>query len=305
MIDSLSILLPCYNNTCLDLVADLSAQAEGIIRAGKELRYEIIVADDGSTDTAVINRNKQINALPNARYIVRGHNSGRAAIRNYLAREARYPTLLFIDSDMAICSPTYLEAYLRLDGADVAYGGYTVRGEKSMYGHNLRYTYETRHTGNATATERARQPYNDFHTSNFMIRRAIMLAHPLDERFTRYGYEDVLFGKTLRQAGVTITHVDNPVGFDTFENNAQFIAKTEEGIATLATFSDDLRGYSPLISLADRLGRLRLIKPAALFFKTFSKPMKNNLTGNNPSLLLLNIYKLGMFCSLKSRKRQP
>ena len=78
-----------------------------------------------------------------------------------------------------------------------------------------------------------------------------------------------------------------------------------ESTATLAEFSDELRGYSTLITAAERLARLHLIKPVTLFFKIFSKTMKNNLTGNKPSLLLLNIYKLGMFCSLKSRKRQP
>lgn len=301
MIDSLSILLPCYNNTCLDLVADLLAQAEGIIRAGKELRYEIIVADDGSTDTAVINKNRQIDALPNARYIVRGHNSGRAAIRNYLAREARYPTLLFIDSDMAVCSPTYLNRYLRLDSDGVTYGGYTVRGGKSTYGHNLQYLYEKAFSLNNTAEKRNTDPYRHFRTHNFTVSRHIMLAHPFDERIRKYGYEDVIWGKTLKDNGIMITHIDNPVSINTFETNARFIAKTEEGIATLAMLSDDLRGYSALISAADSLGRLRLTRPAALLFKTFSKAMKNNLTGNNPRLLLLNIYKLGMFCSLKSR----
>ena len=48
MIDELSILMPCYNNECAPLAARLAAQAEAIIRQGRRLRYEIIVADDGS-----------------------------------------------------------------------------------------------------------------------------------------------------------------------------------------------------------------------------------------------------------------
>ena len=72
MIDELSILMPCYNNECAPLAARLAAQAEAIIRQGRRLRYEIIVADDGSTDALIINKNRLIDTLPNSRYIVKG-----------------------------------------------------------------------------------------------------------------------------------------------------------------------------------------------------------------------------------------
>ena len=49
MINSLSILIPTYNNECLELVRDLQAQAS-ILSSTNDLEYEILVADDGSTD---------------------------------------------------------------------------------------------------------------------------------------------------------------------------------------------------------------------------------------------------------------
>ena len=66
------------------------------------LRYEIIVADDGSTDKHTCHINKEILELENARYILRKENVGRAAIRNFLAKEASYEWLLFIDGDMTV-----------------------------------------------------------------------------------------------------------------------------------------------------------------------------------------------------------
>ena len=46
MINSLSILIPTYNNVCLELVRDLQAQAS-ILSSTNDLEYEILVADDG------------------------------------------------------------------------------------------------------------------------------------------------------------------------------------------------------------------------------------------------------------------
>ena len=49
MKNDLSILIPTYNDACTQLVSDLQRQAE---RLGME-RYEIVVADDGSTDATL------------------------------------------------------------------------------------------------------------------------------------------------------------------------------------------------------------------------------------------------------------
>lgn len=304
MISELSILMPCYNNECYELVAGLHAQAESIISSGRALRYEIVVADDGSTDAAVVARNRRIDTLPGCRYVLRSRNTGRAAIRNFLARTAGYGWLLFIDSDMSLRNASFISNYISLDGVDVVYGGYTVGGDDGTMKGNLRYEYESKYNRNSVAEKRRCSPYDGFHTSNFLIRRDIMLANPFDERFRRYGYEDVLFGKSLKQAGVSISHVDNTLSFEDFETNSGFVAKTEEGIATLCDFRDELRGYSPLITLGDRICRLRLQPAVRLFFKTFARSIKNNLTGNKPNLLLFNIYKLGMYCSMCGRKQR-
>lgn len=287
----LSILIPNYNGDCRQLVTALSRQAEAI----DGLRYEVIVADDGSTDRSCVTLCKEIEALPYCRFIDRGTNSGRAVIRNFLARKAQYQWLLFLDCDMTIPSRQFLQNYLSADG-DIIYGGYIVgEGESS----NLRYIYEKVCEPQHRTEERHKRPFQHFHTSNFFVGRDILLAHPFDERFRNYGYEDVFFGKQLKQAGLSITHLDNPAGFFTYEDNAHFVSKTEEGLRTLHQFRDELRGYSQLLTFVDsiHLGIVRAV--IRLWHKLFGKLERCNLCGEHPNLTVFKLYKIGYYLNIE------
>ena len=94
----LSILIPTYNDPCIGLVQALRVQADKIAN----LDYEILVADDASNDEQIKRNNRDIANLPNCRYIERKTNSGRSAIRNFLAEEARYNWLLFLDCELIL-----------------------------------------------------------------------------------------------------------------------------------------------------------------------------------------------------------
>ena len=292
MKQELSILVPTYNGDCRAMVTELHHQAEAI--AG--LRYEIIVADDGSTDRRMVTLcHDALEHLPHCRFIDRGVNSGRAAIRNFLARESRFGWLLFLDCDMAIPSCHFLNDYLCCDAPDIVYGGYVVGpGEAS----NLRYRYERACEPLHRAEERRKHPFLHFHTCNFMVRRELMLAHPFDERFLHYGYEDVLFGKQLRQAGVSIQHIENPAGFFTFEDNAHFVSKTEEGLRTLHQFREDLRDYSQMIDFTDSLSpTVRCL--VRLWHRLAGAVERRVLCSSHPSLRLFKLYKLGYYLNIK------
>jgi glycosyltransferase involved in cell wall biosynthesis len=292
-IQSLSILVPTYNDPCVTLVDALRLQAES---AG--ISYEILVGDDGSTDTNVIQTNQAINDWPHCRYILRTQNSGRAAIRNFLAQQARYDYLLFIDSDMTILSPTFLSRYLSESDVSVVIGGVSIQGFPDTLRGNLRYLYEKAEEPHHTAALRQQSPYQHLHTANLLIRRDLMLAHPFDERFRRYGYEDVLLGKTLRQQHVAIRHIDNPVGFCTFESNPEFVAKTEEGLRTLHQFQSDLRGYSRLLTFISGIHIPLILSLIRLCHKLFQKAERRNLCSSRPSLFTFKLYRLGYFLSL-------
>ena len=292
-ITALSILIPTYNDLCVKLVGDLRQQAE---QTG--IGYEILVGDDGSTDHEVVSENRQIDQWAHCRYLVQPQNTGRAAIRNRLAREARYDWLLFVDSDMTMVRPDYIGQYVAQDNADVVDGGVTIGGDAEVLKQNLRYLYEKASEHEHTAEMRQKKPYQDFHTANFLIRRDLMLSHPFDERFRYYGYEDVLFGKQLRADHIAIKHIDNPMGFCTFESNPDFVSKTEEGLRTLYQFQSELRGYSRLITLVEGIHIPLILSLIRLSHRLFSGLIRHNLCGRHPSLKLFKFYKLGYYTTI-------
>ena len=290
----LSVLIPTYNCICLPLVEQLHVL---LLKTG--IPFEIIVADDGSDDPATISANEAISAIPSCQYIIRSQNIGRAAIRNFLAQTARYAYLLFIDSDMTVVRTDYIDKYLSMENADVIDGGVVIGGDAETLKGNLRYLYEKASENEHTAEKRQQNPYCDFHTANFLIRREIMLSHPFDERFRYYGYEDVLFGKQLRADHIAITHIDNPMGFCTFESNSDFMSKTEEGLRTLHQFRNDLRGYSRLLTIVDGIHISAVRVLIRLVFQLLAPLARRNLCSRHPSLRLFSLYKLGYFLSLR------
>ena len=289
----LSVLIPVFNCRCRDLVESVHRQ----LRLS-EADYEIIVADDGSTDMAAVRDNRSIAPLENVRLIERGFNSGRSRIRNFLATEARHANLLFLDGDMSVGRDDFIASYLMCD-EPVVYGGYDIVRDDGRLMANLRYRYERRAEGNHFAASRSKRPYNDFHTSNFMVTKEIMTRFPFDERFRHYGYEDVLWGKTLRDNGIAIKHTDNPLTFADFEPNADFVRKTEEGLRTLHEFCAELRGYSSLLRYERAVRRLHLAPLMRGVYRLLRKPLLHNLESNNPSVFKFNIYKLLYFINLQ------
>ena len=288
MKQNLSILIPTYNDPCATLVEELQRQA-----AVLGIAYEIIVGDDGSTDHQVLETNRGIQRLPNCRLLATGRNQGRAAIRNTLAQQAQYDWLLFIDSDMTICRNDYLLSYMKTEG-EVIYGGIVVGA--AIPG-NLRSLWEKASEHQHTVEQRRKKPYFDFHTANFLIRRDLMLAHPFDLRYRHYGYEDVAFGKQLQQEAIPIVHIDNPLSFEVFESNADFIKKTEEGLRTLHQFRDELQDYSRMLQFTRR--HAWLLPLFHLLYIWAGPVAQRHLTGHHPTLAVFTLYRLGYFAHLR------
>lgn len=309
----LSILLPSYNNVCVSLVQALQRQADALRRKlDKPFRYEIIVADDGSTDAACIDANRVIGDMLHCRYLRMEHNVGRAQIRNVLISESCGDYVLLIDSDLFLCDDNYLYRYAT-STADVVYGGTRIGGEglvmvdneantEHLKG-NLRYIYEKKAEPSHRAVFRQLRPNQEISVCNLYARRDIMEAHPFDSRFKAYGYEDVLFGKRLAESGIEVTHIDNPVLINEFEANSVFVKKTEEAILTLCRFEQDLEGYSNLKTKVAALGRYIPLSLFRLWHRIMKNKEKRNLTGPKPSLMLFKLYKLGFFLENRKAKK--
>lgn len=293
----LSILIPVYNHVCVELVNRLHQQA---VTLG--IDFEIVVADDGSTDTTCIEANRAISDLSNCRFIECPQNVGRAAIRNFLAQQSRFAYLLYIDSDMTLISPDFISRYMACLPATVVDGGVAIIAKTDEQKQLLRYRYEKSEEPHHTAHERQKTPYQHLHTANLLISRELMLSYPFDERLRNYGYEDVLLGKKLRQNRIPITHIDNPMGFCTFEQNADFVAKTEEGLRTLYQFRGDLRGYSRLLTLVSGVHIPAIWGLMRLWHRMFGATERRNLCGSRPYLLVFKLYRLGYYLSLLNNR---
>lgn len=290
--NGLSILIPTFNDECFELVGQLRQQALKL-----NVPFEILIGDDGSSDRNVVESNLRINQFEHCSCVLRPENSGRAVIRNVLGRMARYDTLLFIDSDMSVIRQDYLSRYINSlnNSNDVVYGGYELTVHLQD---NLRSRYEDSCADNHTAEKRALHPYLDFHTSNFACPASVFHQHPLDERFRSYGYEDVFYGRQLKDAGIAIRHIDNPLGFGRFESNADYLRKTEEGLRTLWRFRENLQGYSRLLDRVKSLRQLHLLPLVHLWHRCLGGAERRQLMGNRPRLFLFNLYRLGYFASL-------
>ena len=336
--EGLSILIPLYNQVGVALAMALSKQVEQCATEEKKknegkgnandtisLGFEIIFADDGSVDATARQRNAIIAQLPYCQYIERPKNVGRSAIRNFLAHTAHYSHLIFLDGDVAIKRGNFVQTYLaHRNDADVIIGtlhfsrmqvacdtaediiGHTKRAkeetkkttEPMLYNDNLKYRYEQQFLAKHPVKKRMQQPYASFRTTNFMVRRDLLLAYPFDETFHEYGYEDTLFGKQLKEHGATLIHLDNAATIADYEDNATFVAKTEESLRTLAAHAHQLQGYSTLLHTANKLKCLHLQPLIAFVFELFKGLLHKNLCSNSPSVFLFNVYKLGYYVNL-------
>lgn len=295
MITTLSILIPTYNRDCTNLVHTLKMQADAI----PGLHYEVLVADDASTQSEVKAANRNIRQWDGCQLVELESNIGRARIRNFLAQQAQYPYLLFLDSDVQLVHPNYIQQYLQHDCDPVVYGGVCIQPNEELARHNLRYRYELECEPRFSVAQRRVSPYQGFRTSNFLVKRDLLLAHPFDERIRHYGYEDVLFGRRLLSAGIPVIHVENPVAVDDFEPNDVFLRKTDEGLRTLQSMSAEMSEYTHILVWVEKLRKLHLLGIVLFLYRIAQGAIKRNLLGQSPNVKLYNIYRLCTYLSLK------
>ncbi|MCQ2066251.1 MAG: glycosyltransferase [Bacteroidaceae bacterium] len=293
---TLSILIPAYNWDCSQLISDLHAQGEAL-----GIEYEIIVADDhsGNDDTLqAISRTAQ--ALERCRLIALGQNIGRSAIRNLLADNAVYDKLLFMDCDAEVCSDTFLKDYLTAAAkADVVCGSERHPDKLPCPGVELRWKYERKADTRRSAGHRSRTPYARFSSFAFLISRELFQSIRFDTSFIGYGYEDVVFGMELERHGVSVLHIDNPLFKPEADDNATFLAKTEESMRTLLAHKELIGGGSSLLTHYSRIERLHLTFLLGML-SPFMPLIRRNLLGHHPSLVLFSLYKLLYINSIKS-----
>jgi len=203
----ISVVVSTFNNRDVlrRTLAHLAAQAF------PREQYEVVVADDGSTDgTAEMIRSLRFPT--GLRHVVHAH-AGASAVRNLGWREARGRIVLFVDSDFW-AEPGLLAAHHRHyppGAARVAVQGATVIHPDSLVTPFMRVKKVS-----PDLTVRSRHRMSPYHvvSRNFsMLKTDIAAAGGFDEGFPGYGYEDLDLALRMSAMGVVFEYEPEALGY--------------------------------------------------------------------------------------------
>lgn len=254
---ALSIVTPFHKNNPALLLEILARQSKGLLA-------ELIVIDDGSGSQQLLSQvTASIDAFPvPATFITLHQNQGRSAARNRLMEQAQAPYILFLDSDMAPDSETFLQDWLDLierTKPTIAYGGFTTQQVPDVP--ELALARALAERGDCLSSrERVRRGPLAVATSNLLVRADIMREVSFDSDFSGWGWEDVDWALRAAAAGFAIAHVPIPathMGLDIPEvlldkfakagpNFRRIVARHPNMQATSGTKLAKMLGYLPL-----------------------------------------------------------
>ncbi len=224
----ISILIPVYNYDCSELLQAIGSELQEI----KNLDYEILLGNDASSG-----RYKNIYLTYEQRYsqvsvLHFEQNMGASRLRNQLAEKARYPNLLFFDSDVLPNKGTikkYLEAMAQYP-TSLIYGGFYYDKQDLRADNHLRYRYGLELEVRSLA-EREAKPYQSFITMAFALPKSLLLAYPFPD--IGMGYEDALWGAILERNKIAIQHINAPVKHGLKETDEAFLQTLQKYVANL------------------------------------------------------------------------
>lgn len=299
MQQSLSILIPTYNYDVSQLVLELHRQ--GI---ASTIPFEITVYDDCSPTP--VKRNNEINTLSNATFTVLDKNIGRSAIRNKLAKDANFDTLLFLDADTEITRADFLSQYLTAlkPESQIIYGGITYQKEIPSPSEILRWHYG--HAREALpVSERMKAPHLRFLTLNFLIKKAVFDVLTFNEEIPNLRHEDTLFALDCKKNNINVAHIDNPVQHNGLESSETFLRKSMESVEALHMFVKEGlidANETALSKKAASLKKSGIARFVLVFYKRAKNTMRSNLLSKKPSLRTFDVYRLGYYLELDTKK---
>ncbi|WP_426958439.1 glycosyltransferase family 2 protein [Muricoccus radiodurans] len=230
----LSILIPTYDRDVRPLCDELLA---GIAALPVPAEVELLVLLDGNP--ALLHQEEIVARAEGqglaAAVAAAPANLGRAAARNALATLARGRFLLFLDADSLPDAPDFVARALAAcdDPAFVTCGGRTGQRMDRAPPDSRLFEQHSRLREWIPAAERNRDPAGTFLSANFLVLRDLFLAHPIDEAFQGWGWEDTEWAlRIARLAG--IRHVDNTVSHMEHHRDASWLGKLEASAPSYA-----------------------------------------------------------------------
>lgn len=288
----LSILIPTYNYNACPLVLELSLQCN--IAA---ISYEIIVLDDCSTQSIIDNSN--INNIEYCSYEKLEKNIGRVKARHYLAEKSKYNWLLFLDADVIPKNNNFITEYINhiKQNYDAIYGGFYYEKKKPATNNLLRWKYG-KMKEQVSSSIRNKKPYKIVISANFVIKKPVFIKINSNLKSNHYGLDNY-FGALLKQEKIKVLHLDNEVYHLGIEKSKTYLNKQERATQTILDLyqKNKIKEHSSdLLKLFSKLDKFRMTFILSFFYKLFYTKMTKNLTGINPSILILQLYKISFMC---------
>lgn len=291
----LSILIPVYNYDIHPLVKELYLQA-----VQQKIDFEILIADDASTNPALKAKSQYYNKLEHCKVFVFSNNKGRTYTRNFLAEKASSDNLLFLDADIMPKHSDFLTNLLKYKSkADLVFGGIDYAEEEPNVDQRLRWKYGKKREARSLK-ERQKIPYNSIISMQIFIRKQLFLSVN-QELKNAYGLDSV-FVENLKKANAKVLHIDNPIIHLGLESNVDFINKTKKGLDTLVELEKENKvgsDYRAVQQAYRKLNSLGMCKAFSRFYKVFERVIERNLLSKNPSLFYFDLYKLNYYIRLK------
>ncbi len=283
----LSILVPIYNYDAENLARILLQQCENL-----KTEYEIIFADDCSTNNKLSKTNKDFFLTTSITFIEVEHNMGRSKIRNFLAKKAKGDFFLFLDCDSGIVREDFIYKYMQFaQKYDVVCGGTIYCGKNHISKENLLHW---------TCGKKREEGKKHFTTNNFLIKKEVFEKIEFNEKIKGYGHEDTLFGEELRKNGYKIGFIDNPVEHLGLKDTDKFILDTINASTNLALLYKQ-KMYQPflenvtLVKTYKKLKKLHCIGVFSFCFVLIRYFVNLNLHSNMPTIRCLDVLKLYTF----------
>jgi glycosyltransferase involved in cell wall biosynthesis len=298
----ISICIPVYNFDVTELVEMLLEQSTTIHE-----EVEILVFDDRS-NSFYKKRNSLLTKYDTVSYLEFETNLGRSRIRNRLADFSVGSHLLFLDCDMIPSDCNFLRNYVEAkELVPVICGGIAYGDKPFQQELLLRWKYGVAREA-YNETYRQYKPYRLFTNGNFMVSKEVFNQIRYNEDIMGYGHENTLFALELKNRKIPILHIHNPSLHLGIEPNYEFLAKSEQGIVSLVrllTIAPNMRkelfSNIRILRFYQILRILGLKYPIRWFFRVFNPMIRRALCSAKPSLLLFDLYKVGLIARIYHR----
>lgn len=295
----LSILIPIYNYNAYPLVMELHKQCLECA-----IDFEILCQDDASK--SVLNlENEKINSLSNCNFTELKVNIAHRQNRNSLANKALFENLLFIDGDSIVIRSNYISSYITwLTNFDIVYGGRLHPEKCPSNNQKLRWKYG-KFIEDKTVEKRNLAPFQSLLFNNTVIKKACFDKVQFDSQLTKYGHDDTQLSCQLSFLNLKLKHIDNPVEHGDIDSNVDYLKKSKsslENLIVLFEVGKINKDFSRLISLLLKLNKLKLTYLISIIYKNTEGFLISNLKGNNPNLLIYNLFRIGYLCKISAEK---